>query len=149
MRPGLLSVQHGGDPVTLRVETRGLDEVRALMGRLGDAAETLAEPIGAEIERQVENRLDSEKSSPSGGRWPGWSPSYRRSGKGRELLERSGALLASIRHVVSGDRIEAGSDLPYARAQNARRPFLGLSTANEAALRALIAAELARIMEAA
>lgn len=135
--------------MSIRVTTSGLDEARAFVARLADVGEALEEPIAETVEAQVERRIGVEKTAPDGGTWPAWSASYARSGKAREMLERSGALLRSVTHIIRGDTIEVGSDLPYARRQQQRRPFLGLGAQDKQELDGVIQGVLERFVRAA
>jgi phage gpG-like protein len=135
--------------VSLAITTEGFGQVRSLIERLALAPDELAEPVAVGIERQMERRIDVEKRAPSGAQWPGWSASYAASGQGREMLERSGRLLGSVQHVISGGAIEVGSALVYAPVVNRRRPFVGLGSDDLRELDAIIDAALERLARAA
>lgn len=83
----------------------------------GPPSAQLLTEVATEIESQTRERFRS-KQAPSGVGWAPWSESYARSGKGIDLLRRSGALEDSIQSLISGDSIESGSNLEYAARQN-------------------------------
>lgn len=111
-------------------------------------ARSLLDAVGAIVESQTRRRIADEKTSPAGKPWDDWSEAYaaskhgaddahdahpgelRESG-GHSLLVLDGGLLDSVQFLVTGEEVEVGSNLKYARRQNAARPFLGLSKDNE------------------
>jgi phage gpG-like protein len=122
----------------LSIELRGLRDLSERLDRLVDPAEqqTLLATISEMIVSQTQERLASEKSTPSGAAWRARDPEYAARAPG-SLLVASGQLLASLQARVSEAETSVGSDLPYAEAihdGNAvipARPYLGLSEANE------------------
>jgi len=110
----------------------------------------ILEAVGAIVESQTRRRISVEKTDPlTGQQWAEWSEAYAaskhgndanhrphpgelRSSQGHTLLVLDGGLLDSIQYLVStGEEVEVGSNLVYARRQNAARRFLGLSKDNE------------------
>lgn len=108
----------------------------------------LLEAVGAIVESQTRRRISDEKTAPDGKKWEEWSEGYAaskhgadaahdphpgalRESQGHSLLELDGGLLDSIQFLITGEEVEVGSNLKYARRQNAQRPFLGLSKDNE------------------
>lgn len=127
-----------------------------------DALERLTEPdvpafldgLGGLVVSQTQRRIRSEKTAPDG---TPWQPNAA----GTSILFMSGALDDSLHHEVRGNEVEAGSNLVYAgihqnggtiepKSANAlaftvggqfvmtkkvtmpARPYIGLSSANEA-----------------
>jgi phage gpG-like protein len=78
----------------------------------------LADRIGQQQEDSARRRIRETKRSPSGKRWPVWSPSYRKTrGPEHSLLVDTGALADSMTHVVlSPIEVAVGSNLTYANA---------------------------------
>lgn len=108
----------------------------------------LLEAVGAIVESQTRRRIADEKTAPDGKKWEEWSEAYAaskhgaddshephpgalRESQGHSLLVLDGGLLDSIQFLVTGEEVQVGSNLEYARRQNAQRPFLGLSRDNE------------------
>lgn len=90
--------------------------------------------LGAEIESQTRRRIQTEKTSPDGGRWQPWSSSYAATrGAGQSLLMDSGQLLMSIYQRVESHAVVVGTNKSYASDHQfgkdhlPARPFLGLS----------------------
>lgn len=153
--------------VGLRFDLSGLPQLAERVARLGRADRSaLLDDLGAEVASQTQRRISEEKRGPDGERWPAWSASYARTRHGNQsLLVASGNLLDTITHVVSGERVEIGSNLVYAAAHQfgldssvvssrrrvsiPARPYLGLSGNNEADLEALTDDYLRRTLEGA
>jgi len=98
----------------------------------------LLDVIGAKVESQTRRRIEDDKAGPQGDAWPDWSDAYAKTRHGgQSLLESGGFLLDSITYAVflSGDRVEAGSNMIYAATQQygdkerniPARDFIGLS----------------------
>jgi phage virion morphogenesis protein len=124
--------------VSVSIEITGLDPLIAKLERLArpDQVE-LMEQIGSLVESQTRNRIANEKRDPSGKQWKKWSAKYARTRHGgHSLLMNEGDLLDSIQWQVSGDKVEIGSNLVYARTHQLgrgaipARPYLGLSDEN-------------------
>lgn len=103
----------------------------------------LLEALGAELVSQSHRRIADEKQAPDGSAWPAWSEDYARTRHaGQSLLRADGGLLDSLLWAVSPDRVEAGSNLVYAAAQQFGLPersvpgraYLGVSDADAEAL---------------
>jgi phage virion morphogenesis protein len=141
--------------VGLNFDLSGLPQLGERIARLGRADRgALLDDLGAEVVSQTQRRIGEEKTGPDGERWPAWSASHARTRHGNQsLLVASGDLLDTITHVVSGERVEIGSNLVYAAAHQfgldmsvvssrrrvtiPARPYLGLSGDNEADLEAI------------
>ncbi len=119
----------------LEVEVLGLAPVLAALRRMGsdEGQRSILEVIGSEVESQTRRRLESEKRTPDGDTWDDWSDNYaaRRPAKGGKL-DLEGNLIDSIQAgEPQSDYIEIGSNLVYAKRQNAQREYIGLSPSNE------------------
>ena len=125
-----------------RTQVRGIDAAKAFARRLASIPEELPAKLGEVVEGQVRERIDVEKRTPSGAKWAPRLPDSVRRAKGRDLLEKSGRLIASITARAQGAGVAIGSDLLYAARQNRRRPFLGLSSQNIADIRAAVLADV-------
>lgn len=95
--------------------------------------------VGAILISQTQRRIFSEKVSPSGERWPPWSPRYARSRHtNQSLLVSEGYLLGSLNTVIEKNKVAIGSNLCYAathqygdqRRRIPRRAYLGVSLAD-------------------
>lgn len=121
---------------------------RRLVAVSNENYKELLEGVGGIVESQSRRRIQDEKTGPDGSIWKEWSESYaaskhgaenhdphpgsRRESQGHTILSLTGGLLDSLQHALSfADEVEVGSNLVYARRQNADRPFLGLSGDNE------------------
>jgi len=123
----------------------------------------LMENIAALVESQTRRRIQEEKTSPDGEPWPEWSEDYAESKHGADrahwdiiphgtaspqgghsYLQLDGGLLDSITSEATADEAIVGSNLVYAAAQHfggdgiRPRPYLGLSSDNEAEIVELI-----------
>lgn len=118
-----------------------------MIARVSDVKDEALPVLAGVVAEQTRNRIDDEKSSPSGAPWVPVSTRYASRNPGRSLLERSGALIASVRVQSVTDRgFVVGSDLIYASRQNKRRPFLGLSTENMTELEAHFESVIDRVL---
>lgn len=89
--------------------------------------EPLLEGLGAEVESQTRRRIQSDKASPSGEPWDGWSEAYAETRhSGQSLLQSLGPLLNSISYQVQGDSVLVGSPLIYAATHNFGDPKRGI-----------------------
>jgi len=87
----------------------------------------LLEGLGAEVESQTRRRIQSDKASPSGEPWQGWSETYAETRhSGQSLLQSMGPLLNSISYQVQGDSVLVGSPLIYAATHNFGDPDRGI-----------------------
>ncbi|MGE4296939.1 MAG: phage virion morphogenesis protein [Desulfovibrionaceae bacterium] len=116
---------------------------------------TLMESIGAEGETQTRRRLRSEKTAPDGTAWPEWSTRYAATRHGgHSLLMGEGHLEDDITFDAHADGVTWGANLVYAAVHQAgadfstikgrrhvkipARPYLGLSSENEADMQAVV-----------
>jgi phage virion morphogenesis protein len=95
-------------------------ELERLAERLNTLADMeldeLLDNIGSEIEDQTKQRIEEEKTDPSGVEWEEWSQGYKKSRHdGQSLLEGEGALFESISYEVNGDEVVVGTNLVYGR----------------------------------
>jgi phage virion morphogenesis protein len=138
--------------VALHIDLSRLKLIQRRLDALGKFDRpALLDVVGNQVEAQTRVRLSEEKHAPDGAAWPDWSPEYAATRHGdQSLLEGEGDLLGSIDHVVTGDEVEIGSNLIYARPHQEgadfsivrnkahvripARPYLGLSDKNEAEL---------------
>jgi phage gpG-like protein len=126
--------------VSTVVTTRGMARARLALNRLSHLdTRNLLDNIGQLVENQVRRRITQQEGPPEGGAWDEYSDSYKArkkkagklGGKGKGFLRLRGHLLDSIQHLVGHDEVEIGSNLAYAGANQAMRPYLGLSDENE------------------
>lgn len=136
----------------LQVDTRGIERLARRIERLARkraSGDSLLHAIGFEVENQTRRRIADEKVAPDGTPWPDLSPRYAQTRHaGHSLLQGEGDLLDSIQYQVSGDQVEVGSNLVYAAIHQfggaevglpiPERPYLGLSSENEADLLAVV-----------
>lgn len=107
----------------------------------------LLDGLGSLVESQTHKRLRDDKTDPNGTPWKPWSESYAgkkhglnaghlphpgelTSSQGHAILFLDGHLDDSLTHAIAFDEVEIGSNLKYARRQNAARQFMGLSGEN-------------------
>ena len=112
-----------------------LAELNAIVARAASAGLVL-ELIGQSEVDNARGRIQQTKVNPWGGDWAPWADStaYSRERKGtagQGLLWDRGDLLDSIHFAITGESVEIGSDLDYARylqegtESMPARPFLG------------------------
>lgn len=106
--------------------------------------------VGGIVQRQTVTRIRSEKTAPSGDPWAGYAAStLARKKKGDGLLVVSGRLMGSISASVAGDTAVIGTNVFYGAFHQEgtpkmpARPFLGLSSANEAEMMSAVQTFLA------
>lgn len=118
-----------------------------MIARAGDVRDEATPELAELVAAQTRERIDEEKAAPSGAPWAPVSTRYAARNPGRSLLEKTGALLASIRvQQITEAGFVVGSDLPYANRQNFRRPFLGLSAENEAEIDRTLESVIQRVL---
>lgn len=97
-----------------------------VLRRLKDGTE-LATLMGEEYTQGVDERFKSEVD-PDGSPWAALDPDYvawkRRRGFIQKTLQMRGNMRARVGYKPYPDRVTIGTDTPYARRQNAKRPFL-------------------------
>jgi len=156
--------------IAYKLEISGLDAAMARLNALGTIDfHSLLDALGQRGMEQTRERLEVEKTAPSGGAWP-------KTTDGRGALFVTGKLARSINHTVSGDAAIWGTGVqPYARIHQfggvirpvkARclhftiggkdvfakkvtipaRPYVGVSAANARELEDIAARRLARAM---
>ena len=111
---------------------------RELARRPAELAE-LMDAAGSVLDSSTQRRINAEKTTPDGDRWPGWSEAYGQTRRaGHSLLVSDQYLLESIQHVATAREVQVGSNWPYAaihqfggadvgRPGLPARPYLGLS----------------------
>jgi phage virion morphogenesis protein len=119
----------------------GLSRLEERISRLSRLDKSgLLDALGAEIESQTKLRIESEKESPAGEAWPGWSARYAKSREGQHsLLMGEGHLYETITRVVHGDSVEVGTNRIYGAVHQfgfderniPARAYLGISSENE------------------
>ncbi|MCE2739674.1 MAG: phage virion morphogenesis protein [Rhodobacter sp.] len=131
-----------GVTFTVDLDPALLADAAAVLDRLGTGfLPQLAQDIGAMIERQTKDRIQTEKTAPDGTPWAPWSDRYaatRNTGNRRahSLLIDSENLLESIQDYTTGTTVTVGSQTPYSAIHQfggrgiPARPYLGLSDAN-------------------
>lgn len=114
-------------PIT--IDTRRLIELELVLGKIGDPAalRTVLDRLGQAGEDAARERIEDTKTSPAGEKWDAWSQRYARTrGTQHSLLVGEQSLLESMTHTVDDDAVQWGSNLVYAKRQNAARPYLGI-----------------------
>jgi phage virion morphogenesis protein len=131
-----------GVTITVELDRHLLADAAAVLDRLGTGyLPDLATDIGAMIERQTKDRIQTEKAAPDGTPWAPWSDRYaatRNTGNRRanSLLIDSENLLESIQDYTTGTTATVGSETPYSAIHQfsgrgiPAREYLGLSDAN-------------------
>ena len=98
----------------------------------------LLDNIGAMVETQTLDRFES-KTDVEGKQWQEWSPKYKKSERGIDILRNTQRLFGSINYQVKGNKVEVGSNVEYSAVHNygyekqniPKRSFLGISKDNE------------------
>lgn len=154
-----------GAAIKVDFQTRALKRYVENLAKLNK--HKLLDAVGALIASQTEYRINSEKKAPDG---TPWQP--RKNKKlTHPLLELTSRLLGSIQYQVHGNKVIVGSNVEYAATQQygdkrritttvtwkgegkvkvkinrniPARPYLGLSRANNKAIRGLIAEYIAQ-----
>lgn len=114
--------------VALRANLAADPRVARYLDRLAQFdVEPLLEGLGAEVESQTRRRIQSDKASPSGEPWQGWSEAYAETRHaGQSLLQSLGPLLNSISYQVQGNSVLVGSPMVYAASHNFGDPERGI-----------------------
>jgi phage virion morphogenesis protein len=123
------------------VSTEGFEALQARLARVSSFGfGRLIQGAGALVESQTKRRITREKRDPDGKAWRPWSERYARTRQGgQSLLQSHNHLLQSMQWEAADEGVAVGSNLKYARAQQAgfparhlpARPYLGISDANE------------------
>ena len=106
----------------------------------------LLDDVGGRMASVAKGRIEETKAGPDGTPWPAWSPKYAKGRRsGASLLFDEDNLRFDIHHVVEGNRLEVGSNIPYAGVHQhgskqatgrgggiPARPYLGMSAEDEA-----------------
>jgi phage virion morphogenesis protein len=140
----------------ININMQDIGKIQARLDKLAglDFSDVL-DNIGALVESQVRRRLSEEKAGPDGADWADWSDRYAKTRHGgHDILRGEGDLIDSIDHQVSGNEVEIGSNLIYAATHQfgdpdrniPERPYLGLSSENEADIEADIVAWLEEVI---
>ena len=138
--------------VSIEVESAGLRRLEQRLAAIADAGarRSLLESVAAEIETQTHRRIRAGGPAPDGAAWPEWSDLYAETRHGgQSLLFGEGDLDDSIQALVSADQAEVGTNLVYGaihqfggeevgRPGLRARPYLGLSSEDEADIEAII-----------
>jgi phage gpG-like protein len=83
------------------------------------------------VKKRTVERVATTKQGPDGDRWRSWSDNYAETRTSRHsLLVSTGLLRRTISVRSTSDGIRVGSPRTYAAAVQAKRPFLGLGTAD-------------------
>lgn len=111
-------------------------EIEALRQRLAGLTRldmrTMLRRSGKDIAARTKERLERDKYSPDGVPWDPWSASYAASGRGKSLLDRTGAMKRSIRPYNTRKTLAVEAFSPYAKYHQSgtkkmpARPFLGI-----------------------
>ncbi len=100
--------------------------LRSLLRNLRDSTD-LAALIGEEMTQAVDDRFRNEVD-PDGSPWATLSPAYvaskQRKGFNRKILQMRGDMRAKVAYQAYPDRVEIGTNTPYARRQHDKRPFI-------------------------
>lgn len=94
-----------------------------------DSKGRLLNDLGDQVVASTRNRISKTKVSPDGGIWKPWSPSYAQTRSvAHSLLVDTGDLLSSVdKFRRKSDMVTVEPTVPYARANQKTRPFMGLS----------------------
>lgn len=133
----------------LVINTEELRRVGKRLQMAGEASrKDLLEQLAGVTESQVKRRIKDEKTAPDGTLWKPWSDDYAKTrGSHHSLLVSHGDLGDDIAAEVSGlISITVFSIRAYAGAQDAVRPFMGLSSDNEKELEQTAEAYMADIL---
>lgn len=144
--------------VGLAYDLSGLTALQGRVAALGKIdRRALLDLIGGTVESQTRRRIEGDKEDPEGNAWAPWSERYaaKRHG-GHSLLEGEGILLGSMGYAVAlaGDQVEIGSNMIYAATHQfgdderniPARPYLGLSSDDEAELDEVIEGFMQRVL---
>ena len=139
--------------VAFELEAQGIEAVEGYLTGLSlHGIEELAFNIGALLESTTKRRIAEEKRAPDGAAWVPWSEAYDETREAHHsLLVGEGNLLDSIQNASTGTTVRVGSNLVYAAIHQAggepvgknipARPYLGLSSEDEAEITALVTGE--------
>lgn len=131
----------------ITIEFPDLAELEARINRLAGIDFTqLLDDVGGRMASVAKGRIEETKAGPDGTPWPAWSPKYAKGRRsGASLLFDEDNLRFDIHHVVEGNRLEVGSNIPYAGVHQhgskqatgrgggiPARPYLGMSAEDEA-----------------
>lgn len=131
----------------ITIEFPDLEELEARINRLAGIDFTqLLDDVGGRMASVAKGRIEETKAGPDGTPWPAWSPKYAKGRRsGASLLFDEDNLRFDIHHVVEGNRVEVGSNIPYAGVHQhgskqatgrgggiPARPYLGMSAEDEA-----------------
>ena len=128
------------------IEVNGLDDFERLESRFdawwpGRALDL----FGDAITEDTRLRLEDDKVGPNGERWPEWSPAYAATrGPEHKLLFDTGDLSRSMDAQRRGDVLDFGSPLPYAKRNQATRPYVGVGKELRRALDNIFPADFER-----
>ena len=100
----------------ITIEFPDLAELEARINRLAGIDFTqLLDDVGGRMASVAKGRIEETKAGPDGTPWPAWSPKYAKGRRsGASLLFDEDNLRFDIHHVVEGNRLEVGSNIPYA-----------------------------------
>lgn len=127
--------------LNMTTRTDGLQNVRRRLTAIQNAPQGILEQVAKEEVAATQQRIRSSKTDPQGRAWAPWSMATMRARRrdgtaSRGLLNRTGALLASITSRVSEKTITIYSNIGYAKylqfgtRKMPARPFLGWSNAS-------------------
>lgn len=109
--------------------------------------------FGEALEEDTRLRLEDDVVSPTGQRWDDWSPDYAKTrGPQHKLLFSTGGLSRSLEYDRSGDVLDFGSPLPYAKVHQTgsrdgrlkAREYVGISRELGRSLDAIFPADFER-----
>ena len=114
---------------------------------------TLLDNVGSLVETQSQDRFES-KTDVEGKQWQEWSPKYKKSERGIDILRNTQRLFGSINYQVKGNKVEVGSNVEYSAVHNygyekqniPKRSFLGISKDNEQDIDNLVAVYIEDLM---
>lgn len=142
---------------TLSISVRDLEKIifrfRQIQGTFD--VDNYGKDIAALISSQTRRRINREKSEPeTGAKWPQWSEKYAKTRhRNQSLLISTGHLRDSIfSRKNSRDSISIGTNLFYAKFLQEgtqimpKRPFLGLSRRNQAAIERHVSSQIKKAL---
>ncbi|MDH5525216.1 MAG: phage virion morphogenesis protein [Desulfobulbaceae bacterium] len=109
--------------VSCKTRMNGLQQLQARLNQLSAARidfKPLLEEVGALIESETRYRIETEKESPAGDKWPEWSEAYAKTRhSGHSLLENEGDLADSLTsELIKKNTVETGTPLIYGATQH-------------------------------
>lgn len=144
--------------VAFDFDVRGLVEAQGVLGRVGRVMDDpgLAEAAAVYLENATKERIDTEKTTPEGAAWPGWSARHAATrGAAQSLLVAEGDLMGSVQSYAATGEARVGSNLVYAGPHQFGSPdqgipsraYLGVSARDELELQTILSDRIRRLLQ--